>query len=85
MKNFHLPLPERTYDGLRKAAEAANVPATALAREAIDFWLKEHVKKARHEAIARFASEAAGTSFDLDRDFERASIEHWMSTDKGIK
>jgi hypothetical protein len=85
MRNFHLPLPEKTYEGLRKAAEAANVPATALAREAIDFWLRERVKKARHEAIARFAAEAGGTSLDLDRDLEQASIEHLLSSGKGTK
>ena len=36
MKNFHLPLPEQTYTHLRAEAERAHVPATALAREAID-------------------------------------------------
>jgi len=34
MKNFHLPLPEQTYTGLRAEAERTGVPATTLAREA---------------------------------------------------
>src|SRR5438105_5715457 len=36
VKNFHLPLPEQTYSRLRAEAERTQVPATALAREAID-------------------------------------------------
>ena len=36
MRNFHLPLPERTYTLLRAEAERAQLPATTLAREAID-------------------------------------------------
>ena len=48
MKNFHLPLPEQTYNHLRAEAERAQVPATALAREAIDWWLRQQLRKARH-------------------------------------
>jgi hypothetical protein len=36
MKNLHLPLPEQTYTQLRAEAERTQVPATTLAREAID-------------------------------------------------
>ena len=36
MKNFHLPLPDQTYTGLRAEAERTGVPATTLAREAVD-------------------------------------------------
>jgi len=36
MKNFHLPLPDDLYEHLRAAAEHSKVPATAIAREAID-------------------------------------------------
>ena len=75
MKNFHVPLPEETYDRLRAAAEQSKVPATALAREAIDFWLRERARKERREAIAAFAAEFAGTPLDLDRDLEAAGIE----------
>ena len=40
MKNFHLPLPEQTYNQLREQAERAGAPATILARQAIDCWLR---------------------------------------------
>ena len=85
MKNFHVPLPDETYDGLRLAAARSNVPATALAREAIDFWLRQEMRRARYDAIAAFAAAAAGTSVDLDEDLEAASIDHLVRTAKAKK
>ena len=76
MKNFHLPLPDDTYEHLRAAALRSKVPATTLAREAIDFWLRQQLRKARHDAIAAYAAEAAGTVLDLDADLEAAGIAH---------
>jgi hypothetical protein len=76
MKNFHLPLPEETYSQLRAEAERSRVPATSLAREAIDTWLRQQQRKARHDAIAAFAGEMAGSRLDLDPDLESAGIEH---------
>jgi hypothetical protein len=85
MKNFHLPLPEQTYAQLRAEAERTQVPATILAREAIDLWLRHQVRVARHEAIATYAAEMAGSSFDLDADLESAGIEHLLKTRKKSK
>jgi predicted transcriptional regulator len=85
MKNFHVPLPEETYDHLRIAAARSKVPATALAREAIDFWLRQQMRKARHDEIAAFAADAAGTSLDLDDDLEAAGIEHLARATKATK
>ena len=82
MKNFHVPLPDETYDRLRIAAERSKVPATNLAREAIEFWLRQQSRKARHNEIAAFAAEAAGTSLDLDDELEAAGIEHLVTTSK---
>ncbi len=76
MKNFHLPLPDRTYANLRAEAERMQVPATTLAREAVDLWLRHQFKVARHEAIAAYAAETAGSRLDLDDDLESAAIEH---------
>ena len=85
MKNFHLPLPEETYICLRAEAERAQVPATALAREAIDWWLREQLRKARHEQIVAYAAEIAGTDLDLDPGLEAAGVEHLMKTAKAKK
>jgi hypothetical protein len=68
MKNFHLPLPEEIYSQLRAEAERVHVPATELAREAIYQWLRLRERRARHNAIAAYAAEMAGTKFDLDLD-----------------
>ncbi len=82
MKNFHLPLPEQTYLRLRAEAERTQVSATALAREAIDLWLRQQLRTARHQAIAAYAEEMGGTDLDLDRDLESAGIEHMVGTGK---
>lgn len=76
MKNFHLPLPDDIYAQLRAVALRSKVPATALAREAIDVWLRQQVRKARHDAIAAYAAIAAGSALDLDADLEATGIEH---------
>ena len=85
MKNFHVPLPDRTYDGLKAQAEQTHVPATTLAREAIEYWLNEQRRKARHDAIAAYAAEMAGSDFDLDSALEAAGIEHLLNTTKRQK
>ncbi len=82
MKNFHLPLPERTYIQLRAEAERTQMPATTLAREAIDWWLLHRARKARRDAIMEYAAEMAGTALDLDHDLESAGIEHLVKTGK---
>ena len=75
MKNFHVPLPDETYERLKAAAAHSRMPARALGREAIDFWLRRRMREARHDAIAAFAAEAAATSLDLDKDLEAAAVE----------
>jgi hypothetical protein len=80
MKNFHLPLPEETYIRLRAEAARAQVPATTLAREAVDEWLRQQSRKARQDAIAAYAKEMGGTQLDLDTELESAGIEHLKKT-----
>jgi hypothetical protein len=79
LKNFHLPLPEKTYDSLRQEASRAKIPATVLAREAIDFWLRLQLRKARHEAIHAYATKTAGTTDDLDPNLEQAASEFFSA------
>ena len=85
MRNFHLPLPDQTYSHLRAEAERLKAPATALAREAIDLWLRQQMRQARHDGIAAYAAEMAGTDFDLDAGLEAAGIEHLIKTAKAAK
>jgi hypothetical protein len=85
MKNFHLPLPEQTYADLRAEAERMQIPATMLAREAVNWWLRQQFRKARQEAIAAYAAEMAGTDLDLDSDLESASIKHLVKAGKAAR
>lgn len=82
MKNFHLPLEEKTYVRLKTEAQRLQLPATAAAREAIDQWLLQQQRQARHDAIAVYATEMAGTQFDIDVDLEAAGVEHLIRTAK---
>jgi hypothetical protein len=75
VKNFHLPLPEKTYLDLRTEARRSQVPATSLARQAVEEWLKARRRAERKRQIADFATEAGGSGLDLDRDIEAAAIE----------
>jgi hypothetical protein len=75
MKNFHLPLPDQVYDQLKTEAQRSRIPATSMARHAIQTWLAARRKAARKQAIAAYAAEMAGTEFDLDPQLEAASLD----------
>ncbi len=75
MKNFHLPLPDQIYDELKSEAERSRMPATSMARYAIQTWLAARKKTARRQAIAAYAAEMAGSEFDLDRALESATLD----------
>lgn len=75
-------LPDETYQHLRTVAMRSNVPATALAREAINLWLRQQFRKARHDAMAAFAAENAGTALDFDAELEATGVEHLLKTVK---
>jgi hypothetical protein len=75
MKNFHLPLPDHVYEELKTEAQRSRIPATSMARYAIQTWLAARKKAARKQAIAAYASEMGGTEFDLDPKLEAVSLE----------
>ena len=77
VKNFHVPLPADVYAALREQAAALERPATAIAREAIEAWLREQQRASVQEAIATYAAKHAGTTADLDPALEAASLEIW--------
>ena len=84
MHNFHVPLPEEIYTQLKMEASRSRCHATKLAREAIEKFLVEKQKMEIHHAIVQFATENAGSEFDLDEELEEASIEHLNSENKDI-
>ncbi len=75
LRNFHLPLPDDVYQALRDEAAAVKQPATVIARQAIERWLRERKRATVREAIAAYAAEHAGTSADLDAELEAAGLQ----------
>jgi predicted DNA-binding protein len=70
MKNFHVPLSDEVYQELRAQAERTGRPATALARDAIEFWLKHQRRQARATSLAEYVAEHGGGPHDLDPALE---------------
>jgi hypothetical protein len=75
MKNFHLPLPDQVYEQLKTEAHRSQIPATSMARHAIQTWLVARKKAARKRAISAYAAEMGGTKLDLDPELEAASVD----------
>ncbi len=74
-RNFHLPLTEAIYRRLQEEAARLRIPATALAREAVEARLEELRRLNLHSALASYAERHAGTSADLDEPLEATGIE----------
>lgn len=85
VRNFHVPLPEDLYIELRSEADRSGRPATVLARDAIELWLRQRQKRALHVAIADYAERYAGTEFDLDQELEIASTQHLLAEEDGSR
>jgi predicted transcriptional regulator len=85
MRNFHLPLSDDVYRQLREEAARSSRPATSVARQAIELWLRHRKKVARREAIAAFAAEHAGGPLDLDANLEAAAVEQLRSTNQDAR
>jgi predicted DNA-binding protein len=80
--NFHVPLPDELYKRLREEAERSDQPATVLARDAIETWLRDREKLALHDAIAEYATRHGGTAVDIDEELEEASVEHLVAEEE---
>lgn len=74
-RSFHLPLPSELYEELRAQARKRGRPATVIARQAIEYELRERRRQELREEIAEYAREHAGTPADLDGSLEAAGIE----------
>jgi predicted transcriptional regulator len=83
MKNFHLPLPTAIHEALRREAAELRRPATALAREAIEGWLRERRRAVVRESIATYAAQHAGSVVDLDPVLESPSLGAWRRKKSG--
>ena len=81
-RNLHIPLSPQVYSLLRDEASRAKRPATVLARQAIEDWLRQRRRAEIHEGIARYVAEMAGTGVDLDPALEAASLEHLADSEQ---
>ena len=84
-RNLHVQLPESIARRLHLAAKRDGVPATAVARKAIESWLEEHERAVVCEAVAEYARAMAGTAADLDQQLEAAAAEDLLGEDDGDK
>lgn len=82
LRNFHLPLTGETYDRLKEEAARERRPATIVAREAIEEWLRERRRQFVREEIAAYAAIVAGSEADLDFGLEKAAVEHLLENGK---
>ena len=84
LRNFHVPLSEELYKQLRAEADRSQQSATALARDAIAWWLQQRQQAALDESIRAYAAQGAGTSVDLDQELEAASVDHLLDEEEEI-
>ena len=81
MKNLVVSLPEDVYEALHREATHLRKPATAVAREVIEAWLRARKQSAVREAITTDAVKHAGTTAHLDPALEKASLELFRARD----
>lgn len=79
--NFHVPLPSHLYEELKREASKRGRPATVVARQAIEGWLRRARASELHEAIASYARAHAGSRSDLDEGLEAAGAEFLAETE----
>lgn len=75
VKNLHVPLSVDVHGALKDAAARTGKSATALAREAIERYLRELKKQAVDAAVEAWAREMAGSEMDLDPMLGDAGLE----------
>ena len=76
LHNFHLPLPTPVYLRLKQAAAKRQLPATQIAKQALESWLDEQERLTVHEELAAYAADVAGSADDLDEPLAAAALEH---------
>lgn len=77
-KNIHVPLSRTLHEGLKEQAERLGLPATTIARAAIEEWVSKAKKTQVEEELRGYVAAMAGTEGDLDKAFEEAGIETWL-------
>jgi hypothetical protein len=79
--HLHLPLSETLHEKLRAEARRVGVPATRLARHAVEQWLADAQRQAINREVMSYAAGVAGTTDDLDLLLEASAAAHLASAD----
>lgn len=77
-KNLHVPLPAELHADLKEQASHLGRPATAVARDAIEEWIRERKRERIAVELRAYATRMAGTGADLDAELEAAGVENSM-------
>jgi len=78
-------MPSDLHGELRRVAASLGKTSTAVAREAIEEYLRRLQKQATDQAIQEWAREVAGTGYDLDTGLEDATIEFLLDDSQGAR
>jgi hypothetical protein len=84
-RKFNLPLPEEIHAALFDESRRTGVPATRLAREALEDWLRRRERDRRREEVRRFAMDNAGGEYDLDPALESIAAEELQEFDEDTR
>ncbi|MDZ7801792.1 MAG: hypothetical protein U5K81_13525 [Trueperaceae bacterium] len=80
-KNLHVPLPPELHSALKEQSNRLRTPATTLAREAIEEWIRLRKREQVAQELRAYADEMAGTDADVDPAWEDAGVDSWLEND----
>ncbi len=81
-KKLSLPIPDEMHRELFDESRRTGVPATKLARSALEEWLRRRRRERRQEEVHQFAIEHAGTDYDLDTQIESVAADELRDFDE---
>lgn len=80
-RNLHVPLPPELHAGLKAQARRLRTPATVLARDAIEAWVKQSEQEQLADEIRAYAKAVAGSGAEFEEALETAGIEFLLDSD----
>lgn len=81
VKKLNLPMPPELHEALFAESRILGVPATRIARSALEDWLAKRRRARLEEEIYRFATTHGGTELDLDPQLEQAATAELLRLD----
>ena len=75
LHNLHIPLNPETYSALREESLRSHIPATVLARQAVEALLRQRERERTRDEISAWATAHAASPLDLDEALEAAGLQ----------